>query len=272
MDHPSNIIYQQRHRGTTVEVIEKDGLRCLTFGSHLRQSCMLLDDPSFLFLPYSRHMMSALLFLPHFPKRILLIGLGGGSLVKFFLHNTPQAHVEVVEYDPHILAVAQDFFHLPKGHQQLTVHLGDGAHFFDKGEPKQSPYDLILLDAFDSHGLVTSIYQPPFLKTCQNHLAPGGVIAANVSRGNKPHFQEALENWKIAYPEQGWMIPVARSQNAILIATPKRPAQPPYKPTVHHAKGLSQRLPLNFTPLLERAQPIHDSMWQRVAKVLTQNA
>ncbi|ABK43476.1 conserved hypothetical protein [Magnetococcus marinus MC-1] len=269
MDNPANIIYQRRHQGTTVEVVEKEGLRCLTFGSHLRQSCMLLSDPAFLFLPYSRHMMAALLFLPQLPQRILLIGLGGGSLVKFFLHHLPQCHVEVVEYDPHIVTIAQDFFHLPKNHPRLTIHLGDGAQFFSLGGAQQAPYDLILLDAFDANGLVTSIYRPPFLKLCQDHLAAPGIVAANVSRGNKGHFQEALGNWKNAYPDYGWMVPVARSQNAILIATPHHTAMPQHMPQADQAHALGQHLPLNFIPLMERIDPIANTFWQRIAQAVS---
>jgi spermidine synthase len=46
------------------------------------QSAMQINDPNRLSLAYTRKMMAFLLFKPA-PARILLLGLGGGSLAKF---------------------------------------------------------------------------------------------------------------------------------------------------------------------------------------------
>ena len=79
-------------------VIEDDGARCLYFTRDFIQSEMRLDDPYELAFAYTRKMMAFLLFCPE-PRRILMIGLGGGSLVKFCNRRLPSTHVTVVEID-----------------------------------------------------------------------------------------------------------------------------------------------------------------------------
>ena len=62
--------------------------RFLHFGLDTVQSAMRLDDPDRLSLRYTRKMMAFLLF-NRAPERILLLGLGGGSLAKFCYRRLP---------------------------------------------------------------------------------------------------------------------------------------------------------------------------------------
>ena len=50
---------------------------------------MSLDEPDALVTAYTRKMMAFLLFNPA-PKRIAMVGLGGGSLAKFCYRNLPK--------------------------------------------------------------------------------------------------------------------------------------------------------------------------------------
>lgn len=59
------------------------GIRYLDFDMHTIQSAMCLDDPFALDLAYTRKMTAFLLFNPE-PREVLLLGLGGGSLAKYF--------------------------------------------------------------------------------------------------------------------------------------------------------------------------------------------
>ena len=65
---------------------------------------MDLRDPSALDLEYTQTMMGFLLFLPQ-PQRIAMIGLGGGSLAKFCHRYLPRTRIQVVEINPHVIAL-----------------------------------------------------------------------------------------------------------------------------------------------------------------------
>lgn len=63
---------------TTPAIVDAHGERRLQFSDDALQSKMRLDDPQALIAPYTRQMLSCLLFDPD-PAHVLLIGLGGGS-------------------------------------------------------------------------------------------------------------------------------------------------------------------------------------------------
>src|SRR6476620_10511874 len=60
------------------------------------QSEMLASDPNFLVLSYTRTMVAFTLFNPA-PRRIAIIGLGGGSIPKWCYHQLPVTHITVIE-------------------------------------------------------------------------------------------------------------------------------------------------------------------------------
>ena len=70
-------------KGPTIAVSDAYGVRSLHVGGEAIQSSMKLGDPFSLALDYTRCMMGFLLFHPQ-PREALMIGLGGGSLAKFF--------------------------------------------------------------------------------------------------------------------------------------------------------------------------------------------
>jgi len=72
------------------------------------QSEMRIDDPYALVNEYTRKMMGFLAFQPR-PKQILIIGLGGGSLVKYCHRYLPTTRITAVEIDPDVLALRSQF-------------------------------------------------------------------------------------------------------------------------------------------------------------------
>ena len=72
------------------------------------QSRMSVARPNELQFEYTRLMMGAWLFQPQ-PRRVLMVGLGGGSLAKFCYQHFPQTHITVLEINPHVIALRQQF-------------------------------------------------------------------------------------------------------------------------------------------------------------------
>ncbi len=73
-------------------------------------------------------MMAFLLFNDR-PERVLMIGLGGGSLAKFIYHYLPRARTQVVEINPRVVAVARQFFNVPPDDERFAVIVSDGAEY-----------------------------------------------------------------------------------------------------------------------------------------------
>ena len=99
------LVAEYQDEGGLIEVVDHDGLRSLHFGSAVRQSSMFLSAPTRLHMPYEQVMMGFLMFNPE-PARMLLIGLGGGSITKFLLEHCDHTHVQVVEQRARVVEVA----------------------------------------------------------------------------------------------------------------------------------------------------------------------
>ncbi|HLA34943.1 MAG TPA: methyltransferase domain-containing protein, partial [Rhodocyclaceae bacterium] len=131
-----------------IDISEKAGVRYLHFGSTWVQGAMRIARPFDLELDYTREMMTPLLLRNEtWPRRVLQIGLGTGSVSKFLYRHRPQCRLTVVEIDPRVEIAARQFFKLPDDPKRIAIHHADGADFVVENE---SSYDLILIDGFDA--------------------------------------------------------------------------------------------------------------------------
>ena len=103
------------------------GCLYLYFDARGVQSTMLRRDPYALALGYTRTMMGFLLFQP-FPRRISMIGLGGGSLAKYCYRHLPDTTITAVEINPDVIAL-RDQFHVPRDDERFRVVCADGAQY-----------------------------------------------------------------------------------------------------------------------------------------------
>src|SRR3954471_1735939 len=127
---------------SSIAVSDERGYRTLHVGGEAIQSTMRISDPFSLALDYTRCMMGFLLFHPQ-PREALMIGLGGGSLAKFFHRKLRATRVRVIELDPRIVGTARTHFALPPDDERLRIEIGDGAEAL-------SPEccDVLMIDAY----------------------------------------------------------------------------------------------------------------------------
>ena len=173
----------------SIEISEEGGVRYLHFGSSWVQGAMRLRKPEALELEYTREMLTCLLWRDWalWPRNILLIGLGAGSLAKFLSRHLPRARLHVAEVDPRIPAFAEAHFGLPVDAARLQIDIADGSTFV-RGSSKR--FDLILVDGFDHRARAGVLDTPAFYGDCLARLAPGGVMATNLF-GNVRGFEHA---------------------------------------------------------------------------------
>lgn len=221
-------------------VIDDGERRYLYFNVRLMQSAMRLKAPNDLDLAYTQKMMSFLLFIPR-PKRLALIGLGGGSLVKFCHTRLPGTHVTAVELDPHIIALREAFL-LPEDGERLQIVEGDGADWLartDKG------LDALLVDAFDRTGLAPGLGDRAFFASARDKLAGNGVLVMNLA-GDKESYTGAIGNAMDAFDDQVIVFPVPEDGNHILLAFRDPYFEPRWRWLHNHAKELRARHGLDF--------------------------
>ncbi|MBI5230738.1 MAG: fused MFS/spermidine synthase [Coriobacteriales bacterium] len=156
-----------------LSVTDVGGVRYLRH-KRTRQSSMLLSDPFETDFEYSAYLHVTVAVKPE-ATRVLVIGLGGGMLIKRMWRDYPRMHLDVVEVDEAVVQVARDYFGLPEDERINIVH-GEGRRFV--GEAASS-YDIIVVDAFDDDRIPRPLTTEEFLRQARDHLAPDGVIAYN---------------------------------------------------------------------------------------------
>lgn len=161
----------QYHR---LAVVQDPTSRYLRFDSSF-QSGMFREQPFRTRFDYTDYLQLALAYNAG-AKRILFVGLGGGSAPKRMWRDFPGLQLDVVELDPEVVDVAYRFFGLPRD-ERLRVEVGDGRRYLAKNE---GPWDAIVLDAFYSDSIPFHLATREFLELAQARLAPAGVIATNV--------------------------------------------------------------------------------------------
>lgn len=214
---PGTIIYSCHDELGTIQVVEEAGQRSLHFDSAAKQSSLFLHDPSQLALSYIRAMTSTLLFNDQ-PEHILLIGLGGGSLATFLLHNFPNCHIDAIEYREKIVTLAREYFFLPDD-SRLRIQIDDAAHFMWNADTDDfGGYDLILVDAFDARGIARSVCGVSFFDRCRERLSPNGMLSMNLWSGDYITADELLCAMKESFSDRILRLPVEDKENIIGLA------------------------------------------------------
>jgi spermidine synthase len=181
-------------------ISEQAGVRSLHFASTWVQGAMRVARPYNLELHYTREMMAALLFRNWIsgPKRVLVIGLGAGSLVKFLYRHFLQADITVVEINPSVHVAAQVHFRFPPETDRMRVIYADGADFIEQASNR---YDLILLDGFDQNARMGRLNTPEFFLACAARLSRHGLMVINLLSKRK-EFKPGLRHIQQAFGDE----------------------------------------------------------------------
>jgi spermidine synthase len=221
-------------------LIECDGMLSLQFDALCMQSEMNIEEPDQLVFSYTRTMMSFLLFEPS-PKRIAMIGLGGGSLAKYCYRYLPQAEISVVEINPDIIALRNEFA-IPADDARFKVLLGDGAVFVKENSEQ---FDVLLVDGFDAAGLPDELSSQQFYDDCFASLADNGIMVANLW-GCSGLYNALVSRIETSFAGRIVVVSSDDSPNKIVLAV--KNIELPLSPIrmKQHVNALTQAHPLNF--------------------------
>jgi spermidine synthase len=192
----------------SIAVSEARGLRTLHVGGEAIQSSMRLEDPYALALDYTRCMMAFLLFHPE-PRRALMIGLGGGSLPKFFYKKLRSTRLRVIELDERVVHAARDHFALPK---EIEVEIGDGAEAL-----APECCDVLVVDAFEDELHVPRLASQEFYDGAFLALDEPGALVVNFMNDD-PKFDLTLQRLERAFGGAVLALPALYDPNIIAFA------------------------------------------------------
>lgn len=204
----------------SVEVSETNGVRSLHLGTETVQSAMRVRDPFALELTYSRAMMCFLLFNPQV-RRVLSIGLGGGSIPKYIHTNCQDIVSTVVEFNPRVIKVARNQFYVPENDERLEVIEADGLDYLAE-HPEST--EVLLIDAFDGNGIMPEFSSQSFFDLCARTITENGIFAVNLW-GSDKNFDIYLQRIEQSFEQRVLVLRTANPGNTVVFGFNKLPAQ-----------------------------------------------
>jgi len=113
-------------------------------------------------------------------RRILVLGLGGGSVARIARALAPRAEIVGIEFEPEVVRLARR--HLDLDETGVKVEIADARAWVEAESKKATRYDAILEDVFVGAG--DDVHKPdwipdPMHAQAFGMLAPGGVFVSN---------------------------------------------------------------------------------------------
>jgi spermidine synthase len=230
---------------SSIAVSDSRGLRTLHVGGEAIQSSMRLDDPFALALDYTRCMMAFLLFHST-PREALMIGLGGGSLAKFFHRNLRSTRVRVVELDERIVAVSRAQFALPPDDARLVVEVADGAEAL-----APECCDVLVVDAYHDEQHVQELASAQFYDAAYLALSEPGVMVVNFM-DDDPQFDHYMRRLESSFGGAVLAMRALYDPNVIVFALKGAPVRIEWETLRGRAARLESRLALPFGRYISR--------------------
>lgn len=185
-------------------------------------SAMDLRSPDRTVFEYTDYFQLGFLLNPAI-SHVLFIGGGGFTGPKAFLKNYANLTVDVVEIDPEVIRVAEQYFGVNSGSPRLRIFNDDGRIYLTKSSQR---YDLVILDAYSRSYVPFHMMTAEFFQLLAAHLTRGGSVISNLiaSTGNGAQLLQAeVKTMGTAFPKI-YLFPVKGAnylepQNIEILAT-----------------------------------------------------
>lgn len=165
-----------------------DNIRILIMDDSFH-SAMDLNNPDRTVFPYTDYFHLGFLLNPNI-TRVLFIGGGGFTGPKAFLKDYPAVTVDVVEIDPEVIRVAEQYFNVNASNPRLHIYNDDGRIFLQ--HTKQT-YDLIVLDAYSRSYVPFHLMTSEFFTEAARHLTSDGTVISNLIAGISGNGSQLLD-------------------------------------------------------------------------------
>lgn len=131
--------------------------------------------------------------------KILVLGVGGGSMIKVLRNRFPKANIIGVEIDPEMIKAGEKYFGLNKI-QNCTIIIQDAVQFV-KGRKIQE-FDLVVMDLFIGCDVPKSAEKLSFIINVRKLLNKNGIFCINRSylEKYKKGTLAFVKNLKTAFP------------------------------------------------------------------------
>lgn len=175
------IIHSKRDEFGLIQVVQNRVTRKLYFDSPIEQSCLYMNAPMTLNFEYQEKIIERINAVAQSKNgnqtfRVLMLGMGGGSMAHHLFHSLPNLQMTVVELRQAVIDCAYQYFQLPNEPEIEVVH--DNAIDFIANN--QHRYDAIIVDIFDANGLPSDLSDIAFQQNLWHSSESPGLVIFNL--------------------------------------------------------------------------------------------
>lgn len=251
-------IYRIQSEQQMISVAQENDLRLLRVDPHTVQSAMSLNAPHKLILPNMELMMLFLLFQQR-PDKILMLGLGGGDMLRYLHHVLPEAALQVAESDAAMVRISREYFFLPEAPNVEIIH-SPGEEFMQQ---TRHHYDTLLID-INSHGsaLPDLLLDTRFYALCHARLSSNGIMVLNLITEDADLFRNILWDIRQTFARHTLCLSVPDHNNVIIAAFKQKPALRTQAELLAQAQAISPSYDLNFSAIVDNlfaTNPLEDN-------------
>ncbi len=214
----AKVIHQEKSLYRNILVEDDGDLRCLKFNvksTKTQQSCLYKSQPKKLVFNYTKLLMSGLLLNPE-PKRILIVGLGGGTMSNTLAQLFPSSHIDNIEIDDAVISVARRYFGFSEN-ELVKTYNQDGRIFIKRALLKKQTYDWIILDAFNGDYIPEHLLTKEFLQETKRLLSENGILTANTFSLSELYAHESA-TYKAVFGDFYQVKSLVNSNRVILVS------------------------------------------------------
>lgn len=190
----SKTVHKERSIYRNIVITENNNQRCMRFETRRKgvsnQACIDLENTQRLVFEYTQSVLTGLAFNSE-PKRVLIIGLGGGSLPRAFSEILPNTEVVSVEIDPAVAKLAKEYFFYNEN-DKIKTSIVDGRVYVKRALKNNQKFDWIILDAFNGDYIPEHLLTVEFLNETKQLLNDGGLLTANTFNASKLYDYESV--------------------------------------------------------------------------------
>jgi spermidine synthase len=147
-----------------------------------------------------------------------MIGLGGGSLLKFCYRHLPDCRITVLEIDADVIALREQFM-VPADDARLQIIHADAIEYLANINANinanASQFDVILLDGFSIEGLVQELNSTSFYASCYAALSAQGCLVVNMW-GKRKFLLPAVSALRTQFEQKVWWCRSVDSYNLLV--------------------------------------------------------
>ena len=245
----SELIFSARTKYSDVYIYQNKNELHLKFDADSRavQSVIDINQPYSIKMENLQYLMGILMFIPP-PERILILGIGGGTLVHFLRHHFPDSQITGVDLDEELIDIAQQHLMLPLTSDNTRYVYQDAQQFISESSQQ---FDLVVVDIFDGSESPGWIKTPQTAQQLGSMLSPKGSIAYNLLIESDEEFSQFYALLRNEFHQQTLCLESDENENILIYALNFQPAQHSLTHNIQLAQQASRQYSIPMTDILK---------------------